>query len=632
MSVRSDDPIQTARNDRGGLEAEIEAQGGEVRGNAVRCPLADNHRNGDRNPSGSIYRGDDGAWRLKCHSCDFCGDRFDLEAAATGRSVADVLSDHRNLAKASAPVRPAARPTLKVYPTVKAVEARYPTREATYAYTNPASDQVDMLVIRYRNGGKKRFAQYQPNPNGKGFVLGAPPKPWPVYNRVRVAGAPEVVVVEGEKCVHALHDAGMIATTSPGGAKKGPHADWTPLAGKVVYLWPDNDANGAAHMDELEEILSRLSPAPTLYRIDPAKLNLPEKGDAADYLANEDGALQDAVLAAIDGADPVASSSEGLRLMLREIIEGKRKNVGWGNFESLRRLVRALLPGTVTLLWGNPGDGKSFFLLQCCGEWADTNLPVAYFELEEDREFHLRRRLAQLQGDARLLDDEWMRNHPDKVEAAYDKHKPSLDLLAKCIWSAPERMLTTMQMLEWIEQRAHEGRRVIVVDPVSAIDNGSEPWSADKAFVLGCKVIARRYYTSIVLVSHPTKAGSNHKAPARGQMSELSGGSAYQKHTQAVLFVRKHRDGSRALIRNLVPDLTELSGTRVESVSLPANRSFYVNKSRNGPGQGYEVAFEFDPKTLQFTERGVTVGAKAWRSPEEQRTLEEQRAETEENL
>ena len=65
-----------------------------------------------------------------------------------------------------------------------------------------------------------------------------------------------VAVAEGEKCVHLLHDVGIVATTSPCGSRKSQYADWTPLAGKAVYLWPDNDGNGKKHMEDVEKQLS----------------------------------------------------------------------------------------------------------------------------------------------------------------------------------------------------------------------------------------------------------------------------------------------------------------------------------------------------------------------------------------
>lgn len=79
-------------------------------------------------------------------------------------------------------------------------------------------------------------------------------KPRPLYHLPGLAAAPahQVLVVEGEKAAEAARRlAGSLpitVTTWPGGAKAVQHADWTPLAGRVVLLWGDADAAGAGAM------------------------------------------------------------------------------------------------------------------------------------------------------------------------------------------------------------------------------------------------------------------------------------------------------------------------------------------------------------------------------------------------
>ena len=70
------------------------------------------------------------------------------------------------------------------------------------------------------------------------------------------------MVVEGEKCGDVLLELGIAATTSPCGAGKAEYADWTPLAGKKVILWSDNDPTGRNHMKQVAEQLQRLDPSP----------------------------------------------------------------------------------------------------------------------------------------------------------------------------------------------------------------------------------------------------------------------------------------------------------------------------------------------------------------------------------
>lgn len=73
------------------------------------------------------------------------------------------------------------------------------------------------------------------------------PKPRPLYGLPRLAAAAAdraVVLVEGEKCADALDGlltGSMPVLTWPGGANAVSMADFSPLAGRRVLLWPDAD-------------------------------------------------------------------------------------------------------------------------------------------------------------------------------------------------------------------------------------------------------------------------------------------------------------------------------------------------------------------------------------------------------
>lgn len=126
--------------------------------------------------------------------------------------------------------------------------------------------------------------------NGTGYVLGEPPAPeggkllYRVPELLADPSAP-VWVVEGEACADALAKAGRVATTS-GSASSADAADWSPLRGRSVILWPDHDAAGAAYADDVEARLRALGC--TVERVDVAALGLPEHGDVVDWLAEHD--------------------------------------------------------------------------------------------------------------------------------------------------------------------------------------------------------------------------------------------------------------------------------------------------------------------------------------------------------
>lgn len=116
------------------------------------------------------------------------------------------------------------------------------------------------------------------------FELGEPPAPpsgKPLYGLHDLAQRPAdtVIVAEGEKAADALAKLGCVATTS-GGASSAAAADWTPLRGRRVLIWPDNDTPGAQYARDVAQALQGV--AAEVRIIDAAPLGLPEHADAVE--------------------------------------------------------------------------------------------------------------------------------------------------------------------------------------------------------------------------------------------------------------------------------------------------------------------------------------------------------------
>lgn len=88
-------------------------------------------------------------------------------------------------------------------------------------------------------------------------------EPRPLYGLDRLAGQPDapVLVVEGEKCADAAADvlAGFAVVSWSGGGKAVDKADWTPLLGRDVWIWPDCDAQ--RELLTKDEAATGMSPA-----------------------------------------------------------------------------------------------------------------------------------------------------------------------------------------------------------------------------------------------------------------------------------------------------------------------------------------------------------------------------------
>ncbi len=89
-----------------------------------------------------------------------------------------------------------------------------------------------------------------------------PPKPRPLYGLPRLAELPEasVLVVSSEECAEAAR--GVLAANPvvawPGGSLKAQYADWEPLRGRDVRLWPDADQPGEEAVKAVAAILANL--------------------------------------------------------------------------------------------------------------------------------------------------------------------------------------------------------------------------------------------------------------------------------------------------------------------------------------------------------------------------------------
>jgi len=156
----------------------------------------------------------------------------------------------------------------------------YTTKENAFIFArlrfkNPATGKKEIRPIHKKDSGDWVIKAAE-------FTDGTP-----LYNLHDICSparqAETVVLVEGERCVDLLIACGILATTS-GGAQSAEKADWAPLAGRNVLIWPDNDPAGIKYAEQAAAKLKKQGC--TLSQVDVAALDLPEKGDCVDWLAS----------------------------------------------------------------------------------------------------------------------------------------------------------------------------------------------------------------------------------------------------------------------------------------------------------------------------------------------------------
>lgn len=219
---------------------------------------------------------------------------------------------------------------------------RLPPPTASWTYT--AADGTPLGTVHrydYTDGRGKTFRQQ----NGRGEWKA--PDPRPLYRIPNIAGANVVVLVEGEKCADALASIGVEATTAMGGANAPPEkTDWSPLAGKTIINWADNDGPGLIRLARVRPFLEAIGCTVHDYRAPPAK---PEGWDAAD--AVEEGFDVGAALAR------AMNPAERRRIRVLGMAEICR-------LEPVNWLVHGIAPSDSFIgLYGLPGSTKSFVAL-----------------------------------------------------------------------------------------------------------------------------------------------------------------------------------------------------------------------------------------------------------------------------
>jgi hypothetical protein len=470
-------------------------------------------------------------------------------------------------------------PILADKAAVKAYAERIGTVEAWHKY-GPASAPVLVVARIMPPTGKKTFRQFTPTHAGwvprnmleRGRI--------PLYRIDEQPGS--LIVVEGEKSAEAALAMGIPATTSAMGAGKAAESDWTPLAGRSITLWPDNDETGRAHMEQVREILMGLGCSVSI--IDSRDLGLPEKGDIAD-LEQALGSAEAARLAALDiiaAAAPIDPSAV-LSGWVEDVIAGRWSALPWP-LKSTGRLSRACMPGTLSILCADPGAGKSFLGLYLASWWRKEGHRVSVRMLEDDLRVHLARLLAQAHSCAALTDDSWIRMNPEQARQAMALHGEAMRDAATWITAEDDEPPSLPDLCAWVETQAKGGARVIIVDPITATKPDPKPWIADFTAAMRLKRIARETGATIILTTHPRGVS---KGPS---LASMAGGTAWPRFAHSALWLERHDMSEKRL------------NTGEHAV---CNRTLHIIKCRHGKGSGMQIGLLFDPETARFHEVGV---------------------------
>ncbi len=223
---------------------------------------------------------------------------------------------------------------------------------ATYRYYDTRGNII-ASVVRFEPDGTRENKTFRPycyrTIDGQTkWILGAPDLR-PLYRLPEITLASTVILVEGEGTAQALANIGIDATTAMQGANAPiEKTDWSPLVGKTVVIWPDNDEPGVTYA---KNVAIKLTQIGCRVKVVAPPSDKRSAWDAADCVA-EGGDPASILSTAVDFA---GQPKPRIRILNLDDIE----NLAPPSF-----LVEDVLTESgLSMLWGRSGAMKSFVAL-----------------------------------------------------------------------------------------------------------------------------------------------------------------------------------------------------------------------------------------------------------------------------
>ncbi len=467
---------------------------------------------------------------------------------------------------------------------------------------NPQTDAVEFIEIRFESTVKTRKANdgrkakpakrfFQCSAVEGGFILALDKsKKTPLFNRKQILESEVVIVVEGFKCMKFLWAIGLCATCAAGGSNNPvSNVDWTPLHGKTIVIWPDNDETGLAWAMEVKIALETIECQVSFVRVE--ELGLQEKDDVIDYfdyvLRDEKEERNCKILELVS-----ESRKETISRQIQDEISGKRYALEHPSFYALAS-TNCFLPSTVTVLCASEGVSKSMVLAQWTWQmYFDNVADSAYVALESGDVLHGRRMMAQMAGNSQFLNWRWVKNNPEKANQIVTTFQPMLDeLIKKKVLYAPslDTAITPEYIYALILEMKKLGKNFIVIDPVTKLEIGENIAREQRVFVRKICALALRTGLRILLVTHPIK---NCQGVSAGNMA---GSAAFKENPDSIFWLTEHE----TLFHH-----TPNANNPMISDRKPYNRTMKILKCRLGYAPKREIGYFIDPARLIHEEVG----------------------------
>ncbi len=473
--------------------------------------------------------------------------------------------------------------------------------DQTWTYRSQQG-QVLMYACRFDkpDGGKAVLpCTLREGPNGqREWRWKALPEPRPLYNLDRIAAMPDdglVLIVEGEKAA----DAGQklfpdyTVTTSPGGSKAAHKADWNPVKGHSVYLWPDADQAGEQYAKDV----ARLAHVAGASDVRAVKLpqGMPKGWDLADDLP--EGWAFDQFAELLLQAEPLHPETETPETenhfakharKAGELMNCPRLPLDW-------TLKDSLLTRTTGLVVAAPGTGKSWFLMQM-GAVIATGNPVflgGVFKpgikgtvamlCAEDDERILQRRLLSIRDAFIEKKNTGFDFNPSIVQQDLEQNLVLLPVSGEDIRFLKNERGNFEKTEAFDALQAYlcslDNLALVILDPLSRIHGADEnDNNAGTLLVSLLERICRDTGASVIMAHHTSKGKGDQLLPNAGRgASAFLGAVRWQLNLAALSHEQAAKD-----LGITDPEGSYLTGRVSKKNYGPAEEAFYLHRGEGG--------------------------------------------------
>lgn len=272
--------------------------------------------------------------------------------------------------------------------------------------------------------------------------------------------------------------------------------------------------------------------------------------------------------------------------------------------QRLTGLSQMLKPGTMTILAGNEGGGKTFFALECLFASYMFTKTGFYIPLEGRIDEIFERIIMRTQKDwggsiqisGRETEDE-LQVMGRKREYLIEKSKNAISIFKNHI-SPPPGMendsATAWQVVADEAIKKMKSHRVVIIDNLSFVSFDNNTKTEDQGR-FGKRLLkgAQTTGSTCILINHTNKVGRKERSGAMTN-DDISGSVTVQRAANCTLILSSHDTIESEVF-------VEGGGTKI----VEHNKTIHIGKARHGQGGHKSIAYHFGKEGPTWEEIGI---------------------------